>query len=217
MDRLDGGPSDHNAFGIDIDVGQLWRTIPRNSPRRSPRGFTVDNKRRTTKFIQAASELVRKAGVDELLGQLESVIKAEEEESVIKELMEQTDGKLTECMLLAEKRVQPSARARSHAWSPKLVQIQQKAGLLMNLLMVATNTPTIKERVHNRFQRNATNLDPQWETPEFTVEKIRAASKKWSRKSVRATRNAEKLRREHLQAQREAMVDKVIPEEVQKA
>ena len=88
---------------------------------------------------------------------------------------------------------------------------------MKNHLMVATNTPTIIERVHNQFQRNASNLDPNWETPEFTVEKIRAASKKWSRNSVRATRNAEKLRREHLQAQREAMVDQVIPEEVQKA
>ena len=149
MDWLDGGPSDHNAFGIDIDVGQLWRTIPRNSPRRSPRGFTVDNKRRTTKFIQAASELVRKAGVDELLGQLESAITAEEEESVIKELMEQTDGKLTECMLLAEKRVQPSAQARLHSWSPKPIMIQKKAGLSKNLLMVANKIPAIMEGVHN--------------------------------------------------------------------
>ena len=82
MDWFDGGPSDHNAFGIDIDVGQLWRTIPRNSLRRSPRGFTVDNKRRTTKFIQAASELVKKARVNELLGQLESAIKDEEDESI---------------------------------------------------------------------------------------------------------------------------------------
>ena len=111
MERLEGGPSDHNAFGIDINVGRLWQKIPRNSLRRSPWGFTVDNKRRTTKFVQAALELVKKAGMDELLGQLKSAIKAEEEESVIKELMEQTDGKLTECMLSAEKRVHPSAQA----------------------------------------------------------------------------------------------------------
>ena len=25
MERFDGSPSDHNAFGIDIDVGRLWR------------------------------------------------------------------------------------------------------------------------------------------------------------------------------------------------
>ena len=181
MDWFDGGPSDHNAFGIDIDVCQLWRTIPRNSLRRRPEGFTVDNKRRTTKFIQAASELVKKTRVNELLGQLESAIKDEEDESIIKELMEQSDSQLTECLISAEKRVQPSARACSHAWSPKLVQIQQKAGLLKNLLMVATNTPTIIERVRNQFQRNASNLDPKLETPEFTVAKIRAASKKWSR------------------------------------
>ena len=61
MDWLEGGPSDHNAFGIDIDIGQLWRKIPRNSLRRSSQEFTVDNKRRTTKFTQAASELVNKA------------------------------------------------------------------------------------------------------------------------------------------------------------
>ena len=27
MERFDGSPSDHNAFGIDIDVGRLWREI----------------------------------------------------------------------------------------------------------------------------------------------------------------------------------------------
>ena len=75
----------------------------------------VDNKRRTMKVVQPTSELVKKAGVDELLGQLESAVKAEKDESVIIELMEQTDGKLMECMLLAERRVQPSARAQSHS------------------------------------------------------------------------------------------------------
>ena len=65
MEWLEGGPSDHNAFGIDIDVGRLWNQVPQNSLRRSPRGFTVDNKRRTTKFVQATSELVKKVGVDE--------------------------------------------------------------------------------------------------------------------------------------------------------
>ena len=92
-----------------------------------------------TKFVQATSDLVQKAGVDKLLGQLESAIKAEKYESVIKELMEQADGKLTECMLLAEKRVQPSAQARLHSWSPKLLKIQKEAGLLKNLLTVANN------------------------------------------------------------------------------
>ena len=73
------------------------------------------------------------------------------------------------------------------------------------------------EGVRNRFRRNATSLDPNWKIPEFTMAKIRAASKQWSRKCVWATRNAEKLRHEHLHAQREAMISKVIPEEFQKA
>ena len=180
MEQLNGGPSDHNAFGINIDVGRLWRKIPRNSLRRSPREFMVDNKRRMTKFVQAASELVKKAGLGKLLGQLESAIKTEEDVSVIKEL-EQTGGKLTECMLLAERRVQPSARARSHSWSPKLVKFQMKAGLLRILLMVANNTPTIMDGVRHLFQQNATNLDPHWILHEFTVAKIRAASTQWSK------------------------------------
>ena len=151
----------------------------------------VDNKRRTMKVVQPTSELVKKAGVDELLGQLESAVKAEKDESVIIELMEQTDGKLMECMLLAERRVQPSARAQSHSWSPKLVIIQKKAGLLKNLLMIANNTPTIMEGVCNRFQHNATNLEPNWKISELTVAKIRAASTHWSKKCIQATRNAE--------------------------
>ena len=120
-------------------------------------------------------------------------------------------------MLLAEKRVQPSARARSHSWSPKLVKIQKKSGLLKNLLMVANNTPTIMEGVRNRFRCSATSLDPNWEPPEFTVAKIQPASTQWSKKCVWAARNADKLCHKHLKAQREATVNKVIPEEFQKA
>ena len=79
--------------------------------------------------------------------------------------------------------------------------------------MVANKTPTIMEGVRNRFRRNATHLDPKWALPEFTVAKISKASAHWSRKCIGATRNADKLRRKHLTAQREAMIDKVIPEE----
>ena len=43
--------------------------------------------------------------MNELLEQLESANETEEDESLIKELMEQTDGKLIECMISAERRV----------------------------------------------------------------------------------------------------------------
>ena len=46
-----------------------------------------------------------------ILEQLEPAIETEEDDSLIKELMEQTDGRLTECMISVGRKVQPSARA----------------------------------------------------------------------------------------------------------
>ena len=71
--------------------------------------------------------------------QLESAIETKADERMIKEMMEQMGSKLMECMISAERKIQPSARAQSHLWSPKMVVIQKKAGLLKNLLMVAKN------------------------------------------------------------------------------
>ena len=71
--------------------------------------------------------------------------------------------------------------------------------------------------VRNQFRHNATNLDPKWALPEFTVAKNNEESTHWLRKCIQATRNADKLRCEHLTAQIEAMIDKVKPEEFQKA
>ena len=89
------------------------------------------------KYIRAIFELVEKADMKILLEQLESTIKMEKDERKINLLTTQTDGKLMECMISAEKKVQPSALARSHLRNLKLVMIQKKAGLLKNLLMVA--------------------------------------------------------------------------------
>ena len=86
--------------------------------------------------------------------------------------------------------------------------IQKKTGLLKNLMIVATRTPTIRVRAIDRFKRNAARLDPEWALPEFTAEKISKASIHWSKECVRAARNADKLRREHLPEQKVAMIDK---------
>ena len=54
----------------------------------------MDNKHRTTKFIQATTELVEKAGVTKLLDQLESVVETKADGRTIKEIMEKADSNL---------------------------------------------------------------------------------------------------------------------------
>ena len=44
-----------------------------------------------------------------LLKHLESAIETKADERMIKEMMEQMDSKFTECMILAKRKVQPSA------------------------------------------------------------------------------------------------------------
>ena len=80
--------------------------------------------------------------------------------------------KLMECMLTMERKVRLSARACSHSWSPTLVRIEKKAGLLKNLLMVVNRTPTLRIGVISWFKENANKLDPDWEQTQFITEKI---------------------------------------------
>mmetsp|Transcript_26756 Transcript_26756/g.41509 ORF Transcript_26756/g.41509 Transcript_26756/m.41509 type:complete len:88 (+) Transcript_26756:151-414(+) len=44
------------------------------------------------------------------------------------------DAIMASCMLQADQAISPSNQARSHSWSPSLVQAQKKKGLTTNLL-----------------------------------------------------------------------------------
>ena len=78
-------------------------------PQKNSLRFMLDNQRRNTEFIQATTELVEKAGMTKLLKHLESAIETKADERMIREMMEQMDSKFTECMILAKRKVQPSA------------------------------------------------------------------------------------------------------------
>jgi len=57
--------------------------------------------------------------------------------------MEWADAIMTTCMLAAQRAVLPSKCARSHPWSPILVQAQKKKGLAANLpSLVKANRPS---------------------------------------------------------------------------
>ena len=120
-------------------------------------------------------------------------------------------------MLEAQRAVLPSQRARSHPWSPALVQAQKKKGLAASLLLLLTNNQLISPCIERRFRRNASNIDPTWEIPPLTPHNIQKLAHETNKFAKKQLNKAKKLRKQHLDRQCMDMVDTVTSADREKA
>ena len=96
---------------------------------------------------------------------------------VIHNRLEELDRKITSKMLAAEDGVIPSKTARSHEWSPALVQIQQKPINFDKYFDVSSFNTTCHYKNATSFVDEAKRIDDQWNIPLESVESLTAALK----------------------------------------
>ena len=207
LDELSGCPSDHQTFIMDVDTAALWKKHLPPTPPRTPRGFTSSNKPRTRAFINKLSTLLDEANFQQALQAAQDALTQKSPDEELQSKMERADSIMTNCMLEAQQAVLPSQRARSHPWSPALIQAQRKKGLTANLLSILSHGRQITPRIERRFRRNATAIDPTWEIPQLSPHSIRNMAHDTNKYAKKQLHLAAELRNKHLEERRMKMAE----------
>ena len=136
LPSIDGGASDHRAFGIDIKTSTIWggfqsKIVPQQ------KGVQTKNKTKTSEYV---AEVHRRATEHKECDKVEAASLAAingEPIGTTGRLLDEADATITRALLGAEKAMLPSQRARSHHWIPEQVKAQQKAALVTKFCRAA--------------------------------------------------------------------------------
>ena len=135
---------------MNIAIHFLWNLLVEEANKSWPRGFRAGNTKKSLKFVSAlhselAEEVIRQ------IGNTHGIVESRRYDPiVVHNCLEELDRKITSKMLAAEDGVSPSKTACSFGWSPDLVQIHQKANLLMSMFQVSKQPVTTKMRLIRR-------------------------------------------------------------------